>query len=105
MTFYKDLKCIISCFQSFFIFDSFSNRLESANNEVGCVVPECWSELKNDSYGHVKVGDIGDWERHTKGIGMKLLLKMGYKVGEGLGRNSHGIVHAIQPVVYPKSKF
>ncbi|VDN18500.1 unnamed protein product [Gongylonema pulchrum] len=54
----------------------------------------------NDSEG---IGDIGHWEKHTRGIGMKLLLKMGYRAGEGLGRKSDGIVQAIQPVLFPKS--
>ena len=34
--------------------------------------------------------NIGLWERHTKGIGSKLMNKMGYVVGKGLGRNSDG---------------
>lgn len=62
-----------------------------------------WQELKGETKGRVTIGDLGDWEKHTRGIGMKLLLKMGYRVGEGLGRNSDGIVHAIQPVIFPKS--
>lgn len=62
-----------------------------------------WQEYKQERRGNVTIGDIGDWERHTRGIGMKLLLKMGYRAGEGLGRRSDGIVHAIQPVIFPKS--
>ncbi|CAL8071986.1 unnamed protein product [Calicophoron daubneyi] len=41
-------------------------------------------------------GGFGAWERHTKGIGMKLLEQMGYQPGKGLGCEGQGITTPVQ---------
>ncbi|EGT59845.1 hypothetical protein CAEBREN_23807 [Caenorhabditis brenneri] len=63
---------------------------------------DSWNELKQETLGRVSVGDIGKWNG-GEGVGMKLMMKMGYKVGEGLGKRSDGIVHAIQARICAKN--
>ncbi|CAB4066231.1 TFIP11 [Lepeophtheirus salmonis] len=57
--------------------------------------------LRSSTYNpNVSLGrGFGDWEKHTKGIGAKLLLQMGYQAGKGLGKDlqgRHSIIEAFQ---------
>ncbi|XP_041974615.1 zinc finger CCCH-type with G patch domain-containing protein [Aricia agestis] len=52
--------------------------------------------LQND------VPAMGEWERHTRGMGSKLMLAMGYVPGTGLGAASDGRLRPVQATVLPK---
>ncbi len=44
----------------------------------------------------------GDWEKHTRCIGGKLMAKMGYVRGTSLGKRGDGIVNPVAIEIFPK---
>ncbi|KAK9515704.1 hypothetical protein VZT92_026330 [Zoarces viviparus] len=52
----------------------------------------------------VNSANFGGWEAHTRGIGSKLMLKMGYEYGKGLGKMQEGRVEPVLAVVLPKRR-
>lgn len=64
--------------------------------------PVCFTDNHQVS---IRVHDqFGAWEKYTNGFGSKLLAKMGYEIGKGLGKQADGIINPIQPVIYPPGK-
>ncbi|KAK2189070.1 hypothetical protein NP493_115g02039 [Ridgeia piscesae] len=47
---------------------------------------------------------LGDWEVHTKGIGSKLMARMGYITGQGLGKKSDGRAEPVPIQLLPQGK-
>ncbi|KAK9310675.1 hypothetical protein QLX08_000011 [Tetragonisca angustula] len=47
---------------------------------------------------------LGNWEKHTRGIGSKLMAQMGYVVGTGLGKHSDGRIEPVEATVLPAGK-
>ena len=45
---------------------------------------------------------LGSFEKHTRGIGSKLMFKMGYD-GKGLGKNAQGMIDPILVEEIPKN--
>ena len=42
--------------------------------------------------------EFGRWEKHTSGFGSKMLAKMGWQQGRGLGQGGEGIVNPVKAV-------
>ncbi|KRZ04480.1 Calcium-independent phospholipase A2-gamma [Trichinella zimbabwensis] len=69
----------------------------SSSSSAGSTGPVCSTSAASGSL-------IGDWEVHTRGIGTKLMEKMGYIKGQGLGKDNLGQTEPIAVHVFPKGK-
>ena len=49
-------------------------------------------------------GRMGGWEVHTRGVGSRLMLAMGWQVGQGLGREGQGRVEPVPAWFYPPGR-
>ncbi|XP_071490182.1 zinc finger CCCH-type with G patch domain-containing protein-like [Diadema antillarum] len=47
---------------------------------------------------------LGEWEAHTRGIASRLMAKMGYEIGKGLGKNGEGRTEPVEAVIVPAGK-
>ncbi|XP_049804669.1 zinc finger CCCH-type with G patch domain-containing protein isoform X2 [Schistocerca nitens] len=47
---------------------------------------------------------LGEWEKHTKGIGSRLMAQMGYVTGSGLGKFGEGRIEPVEAVILPPGK-
>ncbi len=54
--------------------------------------------------GNLSTESLGDWEKHTRGVGSRLMAKMGYVTGSGLGKKGEGRVAPVPATVYPTGK-
>ncbi|WVZ93577.1 hypothetical protein U9M48_039545 [Paspalum notatum var. saurae] len=52
----------------------------------------------------LETSGTGSFERHTKGFGSKMMAKMGFVPGSGLGRDGQGIVTPLTAMRRPKSQ-
>jgi len=54
--------------------------------------------------GNLATEELFAWECHTRGVGSKLMAKMGYVAGAGLGRHGAGRVLPVTATIYPSGK-
>ncbi|XP_026862696.2 zinc finger CCCH-type with G patch domain-containing protein [Electrophorus electricus] len=86
--------------------ESSSSSSDSEDDPEQCYTgyAKVFSSYKEEDTPQVNSSEFCGWEAHTRGIGSKLLLKMGYELGKGLGKTLSGRVEPVQAVVLPKGR-
>ncbi|KAK8602038.1 hypothetical protein V6N13_058301 [Hibiscus sabdariffa] len=79
-----------------------SGIMVSETDEVRTTDPEGTSE-SYEQKGIVRSAQFGAFEVHTKGFGSKMMAKMGFVEGGGLGKDGQGMAQPIEVVQRPKS--
>lgn len=78
--------------------DESLSGMTSASDSVAFAPVELLDRL------HPVTSVLGGWEQHTRGIGSKLMAKMGYVAGAGLGKKQEGRVEPVPAHIYPQGK-
>ncbi|XP_057968344.1 uncharacterized protein LOC131157905 [Malania oleifera] len=71
--------------------------------EIGTVDSEEKNDTKNENAGGDSASKLGAFEVHTKGFGSKMMAKMGFVEGAGLGKDGQGMAEPIEVIKRPKS--
>lgn len=72
----------------------FNNRQARVNNNLMIFSPP--KNFNQPKGPQPLLSKVGNWQNFSNGIGAKLLLKMGYEDGKGLGKNLQGILTPIE---------
>lgn len=67
----------------------------SCFKELSYVPPSQKNDSEKEKGDASSDHEIGYFEKHTKGIGMKLMEKMGYQQGKGIDNHGQGRLHPI----------
>ncbi|XP_012542684.1 zinc finger CCCH-type with G patch domain-containing protein [Monomorium pharaonis] len=88
-----------------------SNDTDDGDEDINNVDNDSESNFyRNDQLVHKSLftlqsnEPLGNWERHTRGIGSKLMMQMGYVIGTGLGKQSDGRIEPVEAQVLPAGK-
>jgi hypothetical protein len=75
---------------------------EVPSTSVSDNISEVCSEGFSSNFPHSHQVGFGEFEKHTKGVGLRILTKMGYEKGKGLGCRGQGIVNPIEVEERPR---
>lgn len=81
-----------------------SSETSSSDTEYETDQTDSFIEANTSKKLNQSIVVLGEWERHTKGIGSKLMAKMGYVSGSGLGKLSEGRVEPVEAIVLPEGR-
>ena len=87
--------------------DIFPLEIENLDNVVDVTASDL-DDSREENFGPTDLGcsgvKFGDWECYTRGMGSNMMVKMGWVVGQGLGRQGEGRVEPVSARVYPVGK-